>query len=115
MNLAGQKPMGSHVGAFGAPLSLVSCGDWEVHWGLTDWDFDPWPCGASLETWATCAVLGAGRPCASEGCLGEIFGCGSKFKSQGCAGFGPCFHSPGLILVPVFEPQPNGCGSKFKF
>ena len=35
------------------------------------------------------------------------YGCGSKFKSQGYAGVGLCFHLPrGIFWVHFFEPQP---------
>ena len=40
--------------------------------------------------------------------LGMIvsFGCGSKLKTRGYAGFGPCFHLPGFHFGTGFLSQP---------
>ena len=46
----GSKPMGSHfgVGEFTTHFRTYFSGGWDVHWGLPDLDFDPWPCGVCL-------------------------------------------------------------------
>ena len=35
--------MGSRFGAGAPPISVYFSWDWDVHWGLTDLGFDPWP------------------------------------------------------------------------
>ena len=32
------------IGEFTTHFRTYFSGNWDVHWGLTDLDFDPWPC-----------------------------------------------------------------------
>ena len=38
------KTNGTYFGVGAPPVLVYFSGDWDVHWGLADLDFDPWPC-----------------------------------------------------------------------